>query len=128
MDVESTERMVILLGFTSSGMRSLPEEWDSTRNYQIIDEKSTEEWIPLVITSSWNLIQTGKIKMQENNNFRISNSKSSTLQKVTFIFKNCNTKASLKLNINLIRPYDKPHSYLIKSKTGQQNLVRPSLS
>jgi hypothetical protein len=45
--------------------------------------------IPPGITSSWKLIQTGKIKMCENpqssNNFRIINFKSYILRRSTFL-------------------------------------------
>jgi hypothetical protein len=41
--------------------------------------------------------------------------------------KKLNTKTSVKWKINLIRPYQEVHIYSMKSKKGQQNLVRLSL-
>jgi hypothetical protein len=40
MDNESTKGMVIPPGITSSGTRTLPDEWESAGNYKFIDEKS----------------------------------------------------------------------------------------
>jgi hypothetical protein len=43
MDTESTGGMVIARGITSSGTMNPPEEFDSARNYKIIDEESARE-------------------------------------------------------------------------------------
>jgi hypothetical protein len=51
------------------------------------------------------------------NNYRISSSKSYILTKPT-LKKKLNTKTSLKLKINLIRPYQELYIYPIKSKKG----------
>jgi hypothetical protein len=58
--------------------------------------------IPPGITSLFTQIQAGKSKMRGNS--RISSSKSYILTMKSF-FENLNTKTSLKLKINLIRPY-----------------------
>jgi hypothetical protein len=39
-DDESTERMVIRPGITSSGAKNPPEEWDSAGNYYLVDAVS----------------------------------------------------------------------------------------
>jgi hypothetical protein len=83
--------------------------------------------IPPGITSSWKLIQTGKIKMckKRGNNFRISKYKSYILRRLTFY--------KFKYE-NFIKIKNKPDpdlsggSYLFNEiKKGHQNLVSLSL-
>jgi hypothetical protein len=71
MDKESTGRMLIPLGITSSWMRNSPEEYFSTGNHKLMDEVFTRGMvIPLGITISWMLIRAGKIKMREKSSVR----------------------------------------------------------
>jgi hypothetical protein len=132
-------------GFFVHGLQTLALHGinrDSAGNYQLIDEESTRRIlsadcqyspstgkivIPPGITSSWNLIQTSKIKMCENpqssNNFRISKFKSNILRRSTFL----KFKYVIKMK-NKPDPALSGGSYLFNEiKKGHQNLVRLSL-
>jgi hypothetical protein len=62
----STGWIVILPGITSSLTRNLPEEWFFRQEIPAQGQEiHPKNGIPLGITNSWKLIQTGEIKMHE---------------------------------------------------------------
>jgi hypothetical protein len=82
--------MVILPGITISWTRNPPKEWESARNYQLIDEESTRKSgfyreLPAYLRK----FRPGRSKCAENpsngNNSRISSSKSFILIMPTFL-------------------------------------------
>jgi hypothetical protein len=90
-------------------MRNPPGEGNSTWNYQLIDEESTRgrgfhRELPAYLLGSRPVRSIFAENPLNGNNSMISSSKSYKLTIPTFI-KNLNTKTSLILKINLIRPY-----------------------
>jgi hypothetical protein len=101
---------------------------DSVRNYQLIDEESTQgrgfyQELPAYLRG----FRPARSNFAENplngNNSRITSVKSY----IATFSENLNTKTTLKLKINLIRPYSELNIFQITSRKGYQNLVKLSL-